>query len=175
MEEGEEHKYEVCVQSNMTSRPYLGDALRCSAPGDLVHVDLAQIRERIQVAHGHGGRLQPLCAGLLPEEEVHRTEGVHALLHGHPHAQGSEDRWRAEPIAGTWKAFCEEHQIHHEKSLPRHQAQNGLVEPPAHARLDLKCVYLINLSVRTPAHACVDLGFVYIINGSVRTPAYALS
>ncbi|CEM36988.1 unnamed protein product [Vitrella brassicaformis CCMP3155] len=45
MEEGEEHKYEVRVQSNTTSRPYLGDALRRSAPGDLVHVDLAQIKQ----------------------------------------------------------------------------------------------------------------------------------
>ncbi|CEM32040.1 unnamed protein product [Vitrella brassicaformis CCMP3155] len=44
-EEGEEHKCEVCVQAKVKIRPYLGDALRHSAPGDLMHVDLAQIKQ----------------------------------------------------------------------------------------------------------------------------------
>uniref|UniRef100_A0A7S1JZK4 Uncharacterized protein n=1 Tax=Vitrella brassicaformis TaxID=1169539 RepID=A0A7S1JZK4_9ALVE len=70
---------------------HLGNAFRHSSPGDLVHVDFLKQKSVAPKAFMH------YCTAIRMPKAV-RTDGG------------------AELIAGTWKAFCEQHQIRQEQS-----------------------------------------------------------
>jgi len=70
---------------------HLNNAFRHSSPGDLVHVDFLKKKSIAPKAFMH------YCTAIRMPKAV-RTDGG------------------AELIAGTWKAFCEQHQIRQEQS-----------------------------------------------------------
>ncbi|CEM34227.1 unnamed protein product [Vitrella brassicaformis CCMP3155] len=130
--EGEQRKCEVCVQAKMKIRPYLGNAFRHSSPGDLVHVDLAQIKQLSErgfkylmvMVDDHSRYMQTYFLkqkSIAPKAFMHYCTAVRM-----PKAVRTDGG--AELIAGTWKAFCEQHQIRQDQSLPHHQSQNGVAE-----------------------------------------------
>ncbi|CEM29330.1 unnamed protein product [Vitrella brassicaformis CCMP3155] len=130
--EGEQHKCDMCFQAKMKIRSYLGNAFRHSSPGDLVHVDLAQIKQLSErefkylmvMVDDYSRYMQAYFLkkkSTAPKAFMHYCMAVRM-----PKAVRTDGG--AELIAGAWKAFCEQHQIRQEKSLPHHQSQNGVAE-----------------------------------------------
>ncbi|CEM35417.1 unnamed protein product [Vitrella brassicaformis CCMP3155] len=130
--EREQRKCAVCVQAKMKIRPYLNNAFRHSSPGDLVHVDLAQIKQLSErgfkylmvMVDDHSRYVQAYFLkkkSIAPKAFMHYCTAIRM-----PKAVRTDGG--AELIAGTWKAFCEQHQIRQEQSLPHHQSQNGVAE-----------------------------------------------
>ncbi len=128
----EKAKCEVCLKAKMKRLPYAGDAYRHQHPGDLIHVDLSQIKQPSERGYKYLMVVVDDASRWLQTYFLKKKSDAPAAFIQYCTAVRMPKAVRtdggAELIKGQWKEFCETNQIRQERSLPYHQSQNGVAE-----------------------------------------------
>ncbi|CEM19559.1 unnamed protein product [Vitrella brassicaformis CCMP3155] len=128
----EKAKCEVCLKAKMKRLPYAGDAYRHQHPGDLIHVDLSQIKQPSERGYKYLMVVVDDASRWLQTYFLKKKSDAPAAFIQYCIAVRMPKAVRtdggAELIKGQWKEFCETNQIRQERSLPYHQSQNGVAE-----------------------------------------------